>query len=114
MATAVPHKGSLGSFGVDKCLEFMEELGDETNTVVVKGDQEPAMVALLELIKRAWDGNAALEHSPVGESEANGNVERYIGRLKHGVAMKMMQSNMPITTWYCAMRHAAIHTYGRN
>ena len=43
MATAVPTKGSSGMFSVDKCLEFIQELGDAEGRIIVKNDQEPSM-----------------------------------------------------------------------
>jgi hypothetical protein len=46
--------------------------------IVLKSDQEPALINLLETIKAAWNGNSVLENSPVRESEANGAVERAI------------------------------------
>ena len=45
---------------------------------VMKSDQEPALQALIETIKATWNGDAALENSPVGESESSGAVERAI------------------------------------
>ena len=42
------------------------------------------------------------------DPKANGTVERFIGILKHDGAMKLMETNMPITAWYWAMRQSAI------
>ena len=38
MATAVPTKGASGKFGVDKVLEFFEELGDKDRRIILKND----------------------------------------------------------------------------
>jgi hypothetical protein len=46
--------------------------------IVLKGDQEPALASLMAVIKANWDGDAAMENSPVRESEGNGAVERAI------------------------------------
>jgi hypothetical protein len=46
--------------------------------IVLKSDQEPAMMSFVEIVKANWNGNAVLENSPVRESEANGAVERAI------------------------------------
>jgi hypothetical protein len=46
--------------------------------IILKSDQESALISLLEIIKANWNGNAVLENSPVRESEANGAVERAI------------------------------------
>ena len=35
-AIAVPCKGASGRFVVDKCLEFIEEVGDANNKIIVK------------------------------------------------------------------------------
>ena len=52
MATTVPNKGGIGRFASDKCREFMEENGDRVNKVIVKTDQEPAIVLLVkDLVK---------------------------------------------------------------
>ena len=42
------------------------------------------------------------------DPKANGKVERFIGILKHDATMKMLESKMPITAWYWAMRQSAI------
>jgi len=48
MATTVPVKGSSGKFGVDKCLEFIEENGDRDGDILVKTDQEPSIQYLIK------------------------------------------------------------------
>ena len=83
--------------------------------VVLKSDQEPAIVNLMEIIKANWNGNAALENSPVRESEANGAVERAIQTWEGQVrTMKdalehRLQAEIPpehaIMTWI--VEHAA-------
>ena len=42
-ATAVPTKGASGKFSADKCLEFIEEVGDANARIIIKNDQEPSM-----------------------------------------------------------------------
>jgi len=79
MATAVPTKGSSGMFVVDKCLEFMQELGDHEGKVIVKNDQEPSIQFLIkDLVKAREDGKTLLEESPVKSSGSNGVAERGI------------------------------------
>ena len=39
MATAIPAQGSTGQFGVDQCLEFIEENGDAETDIIIKSDQ---------------------------------------------------------------------------
>ncbi len=83
MATAVPHKGSSGKFAVDKCLEFMDEMGDRESRIIVKNDQEPAMKFLIDdLVKSREDGRTILEESPVKSSGSNGVVERGVESIE--------------------------------
>ena len=85
----------------------MDNLGYKE--IVLKGDQEPAMTSLMELIKAAWNGDAVLEHSPVRQSQANGAVERAIQSwqgqvrtLKDSLEYKInakIEPDHPIMTW---------------
>ena len=57
----------------------IKELGYHGSDIIIKGDQEPSIVAIQELIaRRRSAGNTVLENSPVGESSSNGRVERAI------------------------------------
>ena len=66
MATAVPMKGSTGRFSVDKVLEFMDEVGDQAVEVIVKSDQEAAIVSGLidEVVEAREAGRTIKEESP--------------------------------------------------
>ena len=66
MATAVPMKGSTGRFSVDKVLEFMDEVGDQAVEVIVKSDQETAIVNGLvdEVVEAREAGRTIKEESP--------------------------------------------------
>ena len=77
MAATVPSKGGTGKFGVDKCLDFIEENGDREGDIIVKNDQEVSMQYLIKdlLVERAA-GKTVLEESPVKSSSSNGMVER--------------------------------------
>jgi hypothetical protein len=59
-----------------RVVEDLDNLGYKE--ILLKGDQEPALRTLIEMVKASWNGDAALENSPVGESENNGAVERAI------------------------------------
>jgi hypothetical protein len=59
-----------------RVVEDLDNLGYKE--ILLKGDQEPALRTLIEMVKASWNGDAALENSPVGESESNGAVERAI------------------------------------
>ena len=42
-ATAVPMKGASGKFTTDRTLNFVQEIGDHDNKIILKNDQEPSM-----------------------------------------------------------------------
>ena len=78
-ATAVPTQGSSGRFVVDKALEFVEEIGDYGNSIILKSDQEPCMEYFQkDLIEVREEGKTIPEESPVKSSGSNGRVERGI------------------------------------
>ena len=47
-AIAVPMKGSMGNFTVDKVIDMIDEVGDEIQTVTIKTDQESSLKALVD------------------------------------------------------------------
>ena len=63
----------------------------------------------MEMIKASWNGEAALENSPVGESESNGAVERAIQTwegqvrtMKDALASRLrceLPADLPVLTW---------------
>ena len=78
-ATAVPTQGSSGRFVVDKTLEFVEEIGDYGNSIILKSDQEASMKYFpKDFIEAREDGKTIPEESPVKSSGSNGRVERGI------------------------------------
>ena len=83
MAATVPSKGGTGKFGVDKCLDFIEENGDREGNIIVKNDQEVSMQYLINdlLVERAA-GKTVLEESPVKSSSSNGVVERGVQEVE--------------------------------
>ena len=86
MATALPNKGSTGKFGVDKCLEFLEENGDAEGTVILKSDQEPAMEILMkELVEARPEGRTIVEGAPKQSKGSNGIVERAAQEIEGGI-----------------------------
>jgi hypothetical protein len=83
MATTVPVKGASGKFGIDKCLDFIEENGDREGDIIVKTDQEPAIQFLIkELIESREEGKTVPEESPVKSSGSNGVVEKGVGDVE--------------------------------
>lgn len=80
LATAVPRK-SAGDFVSSRVLAFLKEVGIEAGDVIVKSDQEPAIMSLVDTIGRlkvAKGGRWIVEASPVGSHASNGVVERAI------------------------------------
>ena len=85
MATPVPSK-STGEFISRRILAFMKEVGCKFGDMIVKSDQEPAILAILEHVARLraaeGGGKTVPESSPVGDSRGNGLVERAIQSLE--------------------------------
>ncbi len=50
--------------------------------MILKSDQEPAMLELKELVKIEREDDIVLEESPVKESQSNGEVERAIQEVQ--------------------------------
>ena len=81
MATVAPRKSS-GEWLARRVRAWMVEVGCAYGDVVVKSDNEPALVALVEALGREraakGGGGMAVEHSPVHSSKSNGVVERSV------------------------------------
>ena len=85
------------------------------NRLILKTDQEPAMVALQECVKAASNSEIILRNSPVGESQSNGVVEKAIRDIEDQVrTLKDAAENRlnirigvksPLLTWL--VEHAA-------
>ena len=90
-ATAVPTKGSIGRFLVDKALDFIHELGDRGGRILVKTDQEPAIRTWArDLSEAREDGRTILEESPVKSSGSNGRAERAVQTLEGQIRVLLL------------------------
>jgi hypothetical protein len=82
MSSVAPSKSSTGSFIARRAVAFLREIGCEQGDIIVKSDQEPAMLSLLAEVGRlraaVGNGRCIPEHSPVGSSASNGVIERSI------------------------------------
>ena len=79
LSEVVPTKGSTGLFAASRVACFIRELGYGGATVILKSDQEPAIVALTnEITRLRAPALTQPEQSPVGSSGSNGVVERGI------------------------------------
>ena len=70
-----PQKGSHW-YGIKVLSGIIESLGH--SKVILKSDQEPALVSLKDAVKSEARVNLVLEESPEYESKSNGEVERAI------------------------------------
>ena len=81
MATVAPRKSS-GEWLGKRVMAFMREAGLEVEAVVMKTDNEPALVKVVEEVgrMRAAKGGRGLgvENSPVHSSKSNGYIERSV------------------------------------
>ncbi len=69
MAAAIPMKGGMGMFAIDKRLEFIEGNGDRELDIMIKSDQESSAQYLVnEIVERRVEGRAHVEESPVKSS----------------------------------------------
>ena len=74
----VGQKGGPGST-IERIEENLKNLGYASIPIVIKGDQEPSIVAMQDQVAQGRrQGATIVENSPVGESSANGHVERSI------------------------------------
>ena len=85
MATVVPRK-SYGEWMAKRTMTFMRELGCEQEKVMMKTDNEPALVKVVEEVGRlraAKGGKGMMvEHSPVHSSKSNGYIERAVQEVR--------------------------------
>ena len=113
---AVESKGSMEEWMVQQACEDLETIGLKNERIVLKSDQEPAMVDVLKEIqkKRECDFGSALDNSRVGDSDSNSTIDSAIGSfegvartlriaLEEKIGTKVAASD-PIIPWL--IRHA--------
>ena len=79
----VPHKGvdyPEIRLVIEAVCKNLDNLGYKR--VAFRSDGEPAILAFLGAIKRAWDGEVVPEQSPPGESQSNGAAEKAVQTSK--------------------------------
>ena len=101
-------------------LRDLQNLG--YSTVILKGDQEHSLKALMQAAKAKFIGTLILEWSPVGQSKSNGEIVRAVQgvqgmtrALKEFLELKIKQKisgKSPVLAWM--VQHAAflINTFG--
>jgi len=78
LAHVVPVKGANQEWVAEQLCRDLIKLGHHGD-LILKSDQEPAIVDLLrEVARLRGNKKTILEQSPVGDSRANGLVERSI------------------------------------
>ena len=82
LAAMVPTK-STGEFIAKRVIAYLRECGLHQSKIIVKCDQEPAIMSILDKIRELQVANGVLEpivpeYSPVKSSQSNGVVERGI------------------------------------
>jgi hypothetical protein len=81
LSSTVPSK-STGEFAAKRVVAFLREIGCEQGDIIVKTDQEPAMLSLMtrmsEVRASRGGGRCIMENSPVGSRGSNGIIGRAI------------------------------------
>ena len=111
-AHMLPRKGP-GEYAVSRLVQDIERLGHRR--IVFKSDQEPARLALKEVVTETMGIEVVPEEFPVGESQSNGKVERAARTIKgqirtmkealDSILLESIPGTHPILSWL--PRHAA-------
>eukprot|EP00973_Karenia_brevis_P037022 5103746-Karenia_brevis.AAC.1 len=77
MATTVPQRGGRGMPAIDRCIDFIDEVGDTKRDILIKSDAEEAMRMLMRCVKEErHDVKTVIEGAPKKVKGSNGVVER--------------------------------------
>ena len=122
MASVVPLKGASHEFPARRIRAFVNELGCEHVDIIIKSDQEPAIIDLVrEVARLRAPANTLKEESPVGASASNGVVERGIQTcegqirvLKDALEARIrdkVKSDHPVLTWLVEFAAVLVNRY---
>ena len=111
-AVVVPSKGSTGRYAAKMVLELIAECGDRDCPILLKSDQEPAILYLLDDVSMSRTGAKTLiEQAPKRSKGSNGVVERAVQSveqvlrtLKSALDERMgvrIDTKHPVLTWMC-------------
>ena len=91
LGTSVPYKG-LGVFVADKVLDWVEECGDKHNAIILKTDQEPAIVSMVDDVQfRRSQGRVVHEKSKEEDSKSNGVAEAAVREMEGQMRVLFLQ-----------------------
>ena len=94
-AHVVPRKGR-DNYAAARIAQDIRILGYKR--LYVKTDQEPAILALKEMVKTELDVEGGIEESPVGESQSSGGVENAIQQVQGQVRTMRKKAERPRTS----------------
>ncbi len=81
IAHVVPMKGADHEWIVKQINQDLRRMGFHS-AVLLRTDQEPALVDLMKEVAKGRDAETMLEESPVGDSAANGFIERGVQQVE--------------------------------
>jgi len=85
----VPEKGATHPYPTKMLLAILNSTG--YRRIVLKSDQEPAILKLCEVVKTGWPGEVVPESSPKYVSQSNGEVERAVQEVQ-GLSTTLRES----------------------
>ncbi len=110
MARVVPSKG-LDSHAVESVKKMIERLGYKK--IIMKSDNEPAILAFKEAVRRETDVEIVTEEVPVADHQAKGLVENVQGKFRvinyalEGRQGRRKDGEQPVVPWM-VMRAAQV------
>ena len=115
-AYAVDSKGAKEEWLVEQVLEDLETIGLKNERIVLKSDQEPAIVEVMKAVQkgRESDYGSAMDNSRIGDSDSKGTIESAVKSvegmvrtlkvaLEERIGQKVQLSD-PVMPWI--IRHA--------
>ena len=81
VAHVVPMKGASHEWVVKQTVKDLRRMGFHSK-VLLKTDQEPALVDLMKEVAEERNADTVLEESPVGDSKGNGFIERGVQQVE--------------------------------
>ena len=100
-------KGSRDEWAVKRVLLDIEDFGYAGTKIVLKNDQEPAMVDMQKKVMAARSAETVPKNSEVGESQSNGEVENAIKRFQE--QLRTLKDDLEAKTGLdIEMKHAII------